>query len=58
VANAAEYIAAGAFALGVGAELVDLAALRRNDSKKIADAAQALVEAVREAREQRGKESG
>jgi 2-dehydro-3-deoxyphosphogluconate aldolase/(4S)-4-hydroxy-2-oxoglutarate aldolase len=56
LANAAEYIAAGAFALGVGAELVDLAALRRNDSKKITDAARALVEAVREARKQRGKE--
>jgi 2-dehydro-3-deoxyphosphogluconate aldolase / (4S)-4-hydroxy-2-oxoglutarate aldolase len=55
--NAADYIMAGAFALGVGAELVDLAALRRNDSKKIADAARALVEAVRDARKQRGKES-
>jgi 2-dehydro-3-deoxyphosphogluconate aldolase/(4S)-4-hydroxy-2-oxoglutarate aldolase len=57
LANAAEYITAGAFALGVGAELVDIAALRRNDSKKITDVAQALVEAVREARKQRGKES-
>lgn len=54
--NAAEYISAGAFALGVGAELVDLAALRRNDSKKIADAAKALVEAVTEARTQRLKD--
>jgi len=57
LANAAEYITAGAFALGVGAELVDLAALRRNESKKITDAAQVLLEAVREARAQRGKES-
>jgi 2-dehydro-3-deoxyphosphogluconate aldolase/(4S)-4-hydroxy-2-oxoglutarate aldolase len=55
--NAAEYISAGAFALGVGAELVDLAALRRNDSKKIADAARALMEAVRDARKQRAEES-
>lgn len=54
--NAAEYISTGAFALGVGAELVDLAALRRNDSKKIADAAKALVEAVTEARTQRLKD--
>jgi 2-dehydro-3-deoxyphosphogluconate aldolase / (4S)-4-hydroxy-2-oxoglutarate aldolase len=53
LANAAEYITAGAFALGVGAELVDLVALRRNDSKKIADAAEALVGAVREARRER-----
>ncbi len=57
LANAAEYITAGAFALGIGAELVDLAALRRNDSGKIADAAKALVEAVREARKQQEKES-
>ena len=55
--NAAEYISAGAFALGVGAELVDLAALRRNDSKKIADAAKALMEAVGDARKQRAEES-
>ena len=57
LSNAAEYIAAGAFALGVGAELVDLAALRGNEPKKITDAAQALVETVREARKQRGKVS-
>ncbi len=56
LANAADYIMAGAFALGVGAELVDLSALRRNDSQKIVDAAQALVEAVREARKHRGNE--
>jgi 2-dehydro-3-deoxyphosphogluconate aldolase / (4S)-4-hydroxy-2-oxoglutarate aldolase len=50
LANAAEYFAAGAFALGIGADLVDLAALRKNDSQKIVDAARALVEAVRKAR--------
>lgn len=55
LANAAEYIMAGAFALGVGAELVDLAALRRNDSKKISDAAKALVDAVKDARKQRAE---
>jgi 2-dehydro-3-deoxyphosphogluconate aldolase / (4S)-4-hydroxy-2-oxoglutarate aldolase len=57
LANAAEYISASAFALGIGADLVDLAALRRNDSNKITDAARALVDAVREARQQLGKES-
>ncbi len=50
LANAAEYFAAGAFALGVGADLVDLAALRRNDASKIIDMAKALIEAVRLAR--------
>jgi len=50
LANSAEYIAAGAFALGVGADLVDLAALRRNESSKIVDMARSLTKAVREAR--------
>jgi 2-dehydro-3-deoxyphosphogluconate aldolase / (4S)-4-hydroxy-2-oxoglutarate aldolase len=49
--NAAEYIAAGAFALGVGGELVDLAALRDGNLAKIAQAASGLVQAVRSARE-------
>ncbi len=50
LSNAAEYIQAGAFALGVGADLVDLAALRRNEASKIIDMAKALTAAVREAR--------
>ncbi|MGB7845565.1 MAG: bifunctional 4-hydroxy-2-oxoglutarate aldolase/2-dehydro-3-deoxy-phosphogluconate aldolase [Candidatus Acidiferrum sp.] len=50
LSNAAEYFAAGAFALGVGADLVDLAALRRNEPSKIIDMAKALIEAVRQAR--------
>ena len=53
-ANAAEYFAAGAFALGIGADLVDLAALRRNDAQKIVEAARALVEAVKKARGESG----
>ena len=51
LSNAADYIAAGAFALGVGADLVDLAALRGDQPHKIAEAARALVAAVRTARE-------
>lgn len=51
LSNAAEYIAAGAFALGVGADLVDLAALRDNHPEKIVDTARALLEAVRIARD-------
>jgi 2-dehydro-3-deoxyphosphogluconate aldolase/(4S)-4-hydroxy-2-oxoglutarate aldolase len=50
LANAAEYIAAGAFALGVGADLVDLAALRRNEPSKIIDMAKSLTQVVRDAR--------
>jgi 2-dehydro-3-deoxyphosphogluconate aldolase/(4S)-4-hydroxy-2-oxoglutarate aldolase len=53
LANAAEYLSAGAFALGVGADLVDLAALRRNEPSKIIDMAKALIESVRQARTNR-----
>jgi 2-dehydro-3-deoxyphosphogluconate aldolase/(4S)-4-hydroxy-2-oxoglutarate aldolase len=56
LANAAEYLAAGAFALGIGADLVDLAALRRNDTQKIVAEAKALVEAVKLARATGGTE--
>jgi 2-dehydro-3-deoxyphosphogluconate aldolase / (4S)-4-hydroxy-2-oxoglutarate aldolase len=49
-ANAAEFIAAGAFALGVGADLVDAKALREGNLEKIASAAQELVRAVASAR--------
>jgi 2-dehydro-3-deoxyphosphogluconate aldolase / (4S)-4-hydroxy-2-oxoglutarate aldolase len=49
-ANAAEFIAAGAFALGVGADLVDAAALREGNLEKISNAARELVNAVATAR--------
>ena len=49
-ANAAEFIAAGAFALGVGADLVDAAALRAGNLEKITLAARELVQAVISAR--------
>lgn len=49
-ANAAEFIAAGAFALGVGADLVDAEALRQGNLQKIISAAQELVQAVNSAR--------
>ena len=49
-ANAAEFIAAGAFALGVGADLVDATALREGNLQKIITAAQELVQAVVSAR--------
>ena len=44
--NAEEYLAAGAFALGIGAELADLGALRRNEHHKITDAARSLAALV------------
>jgi 2-dehydro-3-deoxyphosphogluconate aldolase / (4S)-4-hydroxy-2-oxoglutarate aldolase len=49
-ANAADFIAAGAFALGVGADLVDAAALREGNLEKITNAARELVNAVNSAR--------
>jgi 2-dehydro-3-deoxyphosphogluconate aldolase / (4S)-4-hydroxy-2-oxoglutarate aldolase len=51
--NAMDYFAAGSFALGVGAELVDLAAIRKNEPVKIVDMARALVDTVRLARSSR-----
>ncbi len=50
VANAAEYIATGAFAVGVGSDLVDTAALRQGKPEKIVAAARELVASVRAAR--------
>jgi 2-dehydro-3-deoxyphosphogluconate aldolase/(4S)-4-hydroxy-2-oxoglutarate aldolase len=49
-ANAGEFIAAGAFALGVGADLVHAAALREGNLAKIISAAEELVSAVAAAR--------
>jgi 2-dehydro-3-deoxyphosphogluconate aldolase/(4S)-4-hydroxy-2-oxoglutarate aldolase len=46
VSNAADYIAAGAFALGVGGDLVNAAALRDGNLAKITQAARELVRAV------------
>jgi 2-dehydro-3-deoxyphosphogluconate aldolase / (4S)-4-hydroxy-2-oxoglutarate aldolase len=48
--TAGEYIAAGAVALGVGSELVDMAALKAGDDATITARARALVAAVVKAR--------
>lgn len=48
--NVADFIAAGAFALGVGADLVDLAALRRGHADTITEKARQYVAAVAAAR--------
>jgi 2-dehydro-3-deoxyphosphogluconate aldolase/(4S)-4-hydroxy-2-oxoglutarate aldolase len=44
--NAEEYFSAGAFALGIGGELADLAALRRNEPHRITEAAKSLTAIV------------
>ena len=44
--NAEEYFSAGAFALGIGAELADLAALRKNEPHRITEAAKSLTAIV------------
>lgn len=49
-ANVADFIAAGAFALGVGADLVDAKSLREGNLEKITSAARELVLAVSLAR--------
>ena len=48
--TAADFIKAGAFALGVGADLVDLAALRRGDAAAITEKARQYVAVVAAAR--------
>jgi 2-dehydro-3-deoxyphosphogluconate aldolase / (4S)-4-hydroxy-2-oxoglutarate aldolase len=50
LSNAADYMLAGSFALGVGADLVDTVALREGNTQKITETAKALVEAIRVAR--------
>jgi 2-dehydro-3-deoxyphosphogluconate aldolase/(4S)-4-hydroxy-2-oxoglutarate aldolase len=50
LSNAGEYFAAGAFALGAGADLVDVNALRQNQPQEIVKTAKAFVEVVRVAR--------
>ncbi len=49
--NVAGYIAAGAFALGVGGDLVNASDLRQGNLAKITQAARELVQAVHAARE-------
>src|SRR5713226_8729209 len=50
LANAADFIKAGAAAGGVGTDLVDMTAIRLGQPEKITHAARAFIEAVRKAR--------
>lgn len=52
--TAADYIKAGAAALGVGADLVDTAALRAGEDKVITARARQFIEIVKSAREEIG----
>src|SRR6266550_8284535 len=49
--TAADFIRAGAMALGVGADLIDLQALRDNNEKLITERARQYLEIVRDTRE-------
>lgn len=55
IENAASFIKAGAFALGVGGDLTDVAALRTGKRALIAERAQLFMEVVREAHNERRK---
>lgn len=57
LANAADYMKAGAFALGAGSELVEPAALKNSNADRIAELARAFAQAVNEARPS-GRRSG
>lgn len=57
LANAAEFLAAGAFALGVGADLVDSAALANGRYEIITENARKYVRVVEQARASRGAQS-
>lgn len=48
--TAASFIEAGASAVGVGADLVDIKAIRAGESEKITETTRAYIEAVRSAR--------
>jgi 2-dehydro-3-deoxyphosphogluconate aldolase/(4S)-4-hydroxy-2-oxoglutarate aldolase len=48
--NAAEYFAAGAFAIGVGGELVNVSSLRAGRKEEVVDAARQLVAIVKASR--------
>lgn len=50
LANAAEFVRAGAFALGVGADLVDLDAVRNGNPERVTEAARAYAGIIRESR--------
>lgn len=50
LANAADFLAAGAFALGVGGDLVDSSALAKGKPEVVAENARKYVAAVRQAR--------
>ncbi|MEO6391613.1 MAG: bifunctional 4-hydroxy-2-oxoglutarate aldolase/2-dehydro-3-deoxy-phosphogluconate aldolase [Pyrinomonadaceae bacterium] len=57
LATAKDFIEAGAYALGVGADLADTKAIRAGQPEKVTEAARSYVEVVRSAREAMARES-
>ncbi len=57
LATAGSFIKAGATAIGVGADLVDIGAIRAGQPQKVTDAARGYIEAVRKARAVQGGKS-
>jgi 2-dehydro-3-deoxyphosphogluconate aldolase/(4S)-4-hydroxy-2-oxoglutarate aldolase len=53
ITTAADFIKAGAFALGVGSDLVDVDAIARGDARQVTERARMYVHLVREARSAR-----
>lgn len=51
LANAGEFISAGAWAIGIGSELVDLKAIKANQQERITNTARDLLDSVRNARQ-------
>jgi 2-dehydro-3-deoxyphosphogluconate aldolase / (4S)-4-hydroxy-2-oxoglutarate aldolase len=50
ISNTADYIAAGAFALGAGADLVDTKALREGNTAQVSNAAREFLSVIQKAR--------
>jgi 2-dehydro-3-deoxyphosphogluconate aldolase/(4S)-4-hydroxy-2-oxoglutarate aldolase len=50
LSTAASFIEAGSAAIGVGADLVDIKAIRKGESERITETTRAYIEAVRNAR--------
>ncbi|MCI0350862.1 MAG: bifunctional 4-hydroxy-2-oxoglutarate aldolase/2-dehydro-3-deoxy-phosphogluconate aldolase [Acidobacteriales bacterium] len=55
LSNAGDYMKAGAFALGVGSDLVEPAALKNSNAQRITDSARQFLEAVNSARPSKAK---
>lgn len=55
LSNAADYMKAGAFALGVGSDLVETAALKNSDSRRITELARQFLQALTSVKSSKSK---